>query len=771
MSFYHKVLEKIKDLKFLKQERGAILVLTALLLPIIFGCLGIGYDIGNLYMHKARLQNVADAAALAGGRAYLDSQTKTTGVKDTIDDNTSGNADQEYVIGGSKTRGGKHPDADRAADEYIYRNIINLGEKVYSDKYSHYALKGLKKSGENYAVADEIFYRIGLYETVPLRFLPLLTNKYNETVRAGAVALIQPGTTTTTGGGGNVTTITHPSMFDNLYTYSEYFDAGLANANHIHNATYEGNMVFTYGNGNSTKEHFYDIVKITGGHTQSVDHLFNNSSANLAAIGGNAANIDGEWAKVNDPIINTYFNTEAYVDAFKSKLNLPHYDVNDQTLNVTGNVTSNSTCRLKYVVSSGEGQGTYDKVNDDYYLLNSNGERITFENNGKTYTVCYHKIPDSNYVVRCGKTEGDNTYYVLTADNRITNCSIKMVQPDPNNAYWITEALCLGNDTTIIHYQNGTYLDSNWQPTISDNRFSPSKPATPIDLNNFQQQAASGGSVSTNVYHVSSTFYGNVPNLTLNAIGQMSGSSSEPIYVIVEPNITHIQINIKNNSRPIIFVYFGTSNVLINNNGITPDDVAKLTIYAPYGTAGINPDLEQLNYSGTFRGNVIARRIAIQASGGSFSKWIQENHLENTSYTDEAVAAVTKTIEDAIKNSTKLPDDIRETVMQRYANALNMNPENMSDPLFYSKLGYSSKQALYTTWRSLLNEFPAYANQLWPWNEHFNVQSGEETVTTGETLRLINYRTEYQTKADGSIEDGKVLDPFIFETLGKPNSY
>ena len=80
MSFYHKVLEKIKDLKFLKQERGAILVLTALLLPIIFGCLGIGYDIGNLYMHKARLQNVADAAALAGGRAYLDSQTKTTGV-------------------------------------------------------------------------------------------------------------------------------------------------------------------------------------------------------------------------------------------------------------------------------------------------------------------------------------------------------------------------------------------------------------------------------------------------------------------------------------------------------------------------------------------------------------------------------------------------------------------------------------------------------------------------------------------------------------------
>ena len=147
--------------------------------------------------------------------------------------------------------------------------------------------------------------------------------------------------------------------------------------------------------------------------------------------------------------------------------------------------------------------------------------------------------------------------------------------------------------------------------------------------------------------------------------------------------------------------------------------------------------------------------------------WIQQNYLDS----DEDVAAVTKTIEENIKNSAKLPDDIKAQVMQRYANALNMNPEAMSDPLFYSKLGYGSKQQLYSVWRSLLTEFPEYANQLWPWNEHFDIQSGEEPVTTNEILRLINYRTEYQTKADGSIEDGKVLDPFIFETLGKPNSY
>ena len=72
MSIFNTVLEKIKYIKFLKQERGAIFVLTALLLPVVLGCMGFAYDFGNLYMHKARLQNAADAAALTGARAFVD---------------------------------------------------------------------------------------------------------------------------------------------------------------------------------------------------------------------------------------------------------------------------------------------------------------------------------------------------------------------------------------------------------------------------------------------------------------------------------------------------------------------------------------------------------------------------------------------------------------------------------------------------------------------------------------------------------------------------
>ena len=161
MTWQEKILEKIKNIKWLKKERGSIFVLTAMLLPIMLGCLGIAYDVGNIYIHKARLQNVTDAAALAGGRAYLQSQT------DTYDSYTSGNAaDEEYVPGRRKRDskdydGSKHPAADKAADDYIDNNIKNLGNTVKSDRFSHYALPGHKKIGEDYVNADEIFYRIG----------------------------------------------------------------------------------------------------------------------------------------------------------------------------------------------------------------------------------------------------------------------------------------------------------------------------------------------------------------------------------------------------------------------------------------------------------------------------------------------------------------------------------------------------------------------------------------------------------------------------------
>ena len=86
----------------------------------------------------------------------------------------------------------------------------------------------------------------------------------------------------------------------------------------------------------------------------------------------------------------------------------------------------------------------------------------------------------------------------------------------------------------------------------------------------------------------------------------------------------------------------------------------------------------------------------------------------------------------------------------------------------------AEKKALYVKWKNLYDKETDTIKKdfLWLWNGVFKITEEEESSETkSETLRLINYRTEYQTKADGTVEEGKVLDPFIFETLGKPNSY
>lgn len=49
-----------------REERGAMAVVIALLLPVIVGCAGLSIDVGSWYLTRAQLQNAADAAALAG---------------------------------------------------------------------------------------------------------------------------------------------------------------------------------------------------------------------------------------------------------------------------------------------------------------------------------------------------------------------------------------------------------------------------------------------------------------------------------------------------------------------------------------------------------------------------------------------------------------------------------------------------------------------------------------------------------------------------------
>ena len=84
-----------------KAQKGAFLVFTALMIPIIFLCAGFAVDLGNAWAYKSKLQNAADAAALAGAKEYGDNGTESV--------------DQ-------------HGDADAQAERFL---IANLGSSFY----------------------------------------------------------------------------------------------------------------------------------------------------------------------------------------------------------------------------------------------------------------------------------------------------------------------------------------------------------------------------------------------------------------------------------------------------------------------------------------------------------------------------------------------------------------------------------------------------------------------------------------------------------------
>ena len=49
-------------------ERGAVLVLSALMMTVMVGFMGLGLDVGTLYYQRRVMQTGADAGALGGER-------------------------------------------------------------------------------------------------------------------------------------------------------------------------------------------------------------------------------------------------------------------------------------------------------------------------------------------------------------------------------------------------------------------------------------------------------------------------------------------------------------------------------------------------------------------------------------------------------------------------------------------------------------------------------------------------------------------------------
>jgi len=198
------------------RQSGAILAFTALLLPMIIVGTGLAVDLGNIYVQYSRLQNAADAAALAGAH--------------------------EYAAKNEKPEKGQHKKADKMAKKYIKGEYHNLEENEENVDYKEETFLAGTYDGTTY-------YRVKLVKKVPLYFFG--TIKKSVDVTAVSVATMQGGTT---------------SSFKNLFIFKDGFsatntvnDLGVLKDDSIYNDlnrgkgmisdVFDGRIVYTKGDG------------------------------------------------------------------------------------------------------------------------------------------------------------------------------------------------------------------------------------------------------------------------------------------------------------------------------------------------------------------------------------------------------------------------------------------------------------------------------------------------------------------------------------------
>lgn len=129
-------------MNLLQKQKGAILVLTAVMLPLLLAFMGLAVDLSNVFAAHAKLQSAADAAALAGASVCQKTNNTTQARK-------------------------------KAAQ--IFRKNMNMSENSNDPDENQYADTFYRTPGDELSPGNyEYFYVANTSEDVPFYFLQLL---------------------------------------------------------------------------------------------------------------------------------------------------------------------------------------------------------------------------------------------------------------------------------------------------------------------------------------------------------------------------------------------------------------------------------------------------------------------------------------------------------------------------------------------------------------------------------------------------------------------
>ena len=152
------------------KQRGAIMVFFAILVPLFLGAIGLAVDAGFLYMQKAKLQDVADATALAGAGHLNDGDDREGHVASAVIAFAGANGYKDYATSSNfSPLGDKVPDSSVTLEENAAWKIAYAIDTGMKDKDA--------KNGE---LRDHV--RVVILKRVPTFFIRMLFPEQREVV-------------------------------------------------------------------------------------------------------------------------------------------------------------------------------------------------------------------------------------------------------------------------------------------------------------------------------------------------------------------------------------------------------------------------------------------------------------------------------------------------------------------------------------------------------------------------------------------------------------
>ena len=163
------MLRKFRE-TFKNKQHGAIMVFFAILVPLFLGAIGLAVDAGFLYMQKAKLQDVADATALAGAGHLKDGNDREGHVASAVIAFAGANGYKDYATSSNFfPLGDKAPDSSVTLEENAAWRIAYAIDTGMIDKDA--------KNGEQ---RDHV--RVVILKRVPTFFIRLLFPEQKEVV-------------------------------------------------------------------------------------------------------------------------------------------------------------------------------------------------------------------------------------------------------------------------------------------------------------------------------------------------------------------------------------------------------------------------------------------------------------------------------------------------------------------------------------------------------------------------------------------------------------